>query len=57
MNPPNIPTFETWTHENLAKFATEAYLKMQDQRALIQQLRQLIATVPHDQQTPTRKAD
>ena len=54
---PNIPTFETWTHENLAKFATEAYIKMQDQRALIQQLRQLIATVPHDQQTPTRKAD
>ena len=57
MNPPNIPTFETWTHENLAKFATEAYLKMQDQRALIQQLRQLIATVPHDHETPTRKAD
>lgn len=43
---PNIPTFETWTHENLAKFATEAYLKMQDQRALIQQLRQLIANTP-----------
>jgi len=56
MNPPNIPTFETWTHENLAKFATEAYIKMQDQRALIQQLRQLIASAPHDQ-TPTRKTD
>jgi hypothetical protein len=43
MNPPNIPIFENWTHENLARFATDAYIKMQDQRALIQQLRQLIA--------------
>lgn len=54
---PNIPDFASWHHATLALFATEAYLKMQDQRALIQQLRQLIATVPHDQQTPTRKAD
>ncbi len=53
---PNIPTFETWTHENLARFATEAYLKMQTQHDLIQYLRQLIATVPHDK-APTRKTD
>jgi hypothetical protein len=46
MNPPNIPIFENWTHEYLAKFATEAYIKMQDQKALIQQLRQLIASAP-----------
>ena len=45
---PDFPTFETWTHENLAKFATEAFIKMQDQRALIQQLRQLIATAPEN---------
>lgn len=45
---PNIPTFETWTHENLAKFAAEAYLKMQAQHDLIQYLRQLIATTPRN---------
>ena len=53
----NIPDFASWHHATLALFATEAYLKMQDQRALIQQLRQLIATVPHDHETPTRKTD
>lgn len=42
MNPPNTPTFETWTHENLAKFATEAYLKIREQHELIQYLRMLI---------------
>lgn len=52
----NTPDFASWHHATLVLFATEAYLKMQDQRALIQQLRQLIATVPHDQ-TPTRKTD
>jgi hypothetical protein len=46
MNPPNIPTFETWSHENLARFAAEAYLKLQDQHELIQHLRQLIANTP-----------
>ena len=52
----NTPDFASWHHATLVLFATEAYLKMQDQRALIQQLRQLIASAPHDQ-TPTRKTD
>ena len=54
---PVVPDFASWHHGTLVLFATEAFIKMQDQRALIQQLRQLIATVPHDQQTPTRKTD
>ena len=53
---PIVPDFASWHHGTLVLFATEAFIKMQDQRALIQQLRQLIATVPHDQ-TPTRKTD
>jgi hypothetical protein len=53
---PIIPDFASWHHGTLVLFATEAFVKMQDQRALIQQLRQLIATAPHDQ-TPTRKTD
>lgn len=53
---PVVPDFATWTHENLAKFALEAYLKMQDQRELIEHLRHLVATTPNDQAT-TRKAD
>jgi len=43
---PDLPTFETWTHENLAKFASEAYLKMQAQHDLIQYLRMLVAATP-----------
>lgn len=43
---PDLPNFAAWTHENLVRIATELYLKAQDQRALIQQLRQLIATIP-----------
>ena len=46
---PVVPDFASWHHATLVLFATEAFIKMQDQRALIQQLRQLIATVPHDQ--------
>jgi hypothetical protein len=52
----NIPDFASWHHGTLVLFATEAFIKMQDQRALIQQLRQLIASAPHDQ-APTRKTD
>lgn len=52
---PDTPNFATWTHENLAKFALEAYLKMQDQRELIEHLRHLVATTPNE--TLTRKAD
>lgn len=43
---PVVPDFASWHHGTLVLFATEAFIKMQDQRALIQQLRQLIATIP-----------
>jgi hypothetical protein len=33
-----MPTFETWRQENLAKFAAEAYVKMQAQQDRIEQL-------------------
>lgn len=33
-----MPTFESWSHENLAKFAQEAYIKMQQQQDYIEQL-------------------
>lgn len=50
------PDFASWHHATLVMFAIEAFHKLQDQRALIQHFRQLIASAPHDQ-TPTRKAD
>jgi hypothetical protein len=33
-----MPAFDTWSHENLAKFAAEAYAKMQQQNDQIQHL-------------------
>jgi len=33
-----MPTFESWSQENLAKFAQEAYIKMQEQQDYIEQL-------------------
>jgi hypothetical protein len=33
-----MPAFENWSHENLAKFAAEAYVKMQQQHDHIEQL-------------------
>ncbi len=33
-----MPNFDLWSQENLAKFAAEAYAKMQEQHDLIQQL-------------------
>ena len=33
------PNFAAWTNENLAKFASEAYLRMQAQQEAIEQLR------------------
>ena len=33
-----MPAFDTWSQENLAKFAMEAYAKMQEQDDRIQQL-------------------
>ena len=46
VGPTETPDFASWHHATLVLFATEAYLKIKDQRELIQQLRQLIATVP-----------
>ena len=45
---PIIPDFASWHHGTLVLFATEAFIKMQDQRALIQQLRGLVAEHPED---------
>ena len=33
------PTFSTWTHENLAKFAEESYARIVDQSEQIEFLR------------------
>ena len=33
-----MPAFNTWSYENLAKFAAEAYEKMQQQQDQIEQL-------------------
>lgn len=33
------PNFAAWTNENLAKFAADAYKRLQDQQAAIEQLR------------------
>jgi hypothetical protein len=34
----NVPNFAAWSNENLAKFALESYLKMQDQEMQIEEL-------------------
>jgi len=34
-----MPEFKTWSRENLDKFAYEAYMKLQEQEDLIQQLK------------------
>lgn len=34
----DLPNFQAWSHENLAKFAAEAYRKMQQQQDQIEQL-------------------
>lgn len=44
--PPIIPDFASWTRENLDRFAAESFIKLQDQRALIEYLRKLIANTP-----------
>ena len=33
-----MPAFDTWSQKNLAKFAAEAYAKMQEQQDHIEQL-------------------
>lgn len=35
----DIPNFSAWTNENLAKFALEAYVRLQAQQDAIEQLR------------------
>jgi hypothetical protein len=37
------PYFESWEHENLVKFAKEAYEKLQKQEEGLQELRLLLA--------------
>ena len=39
-----MPTFDTWSQENLAKFAMEAYAKNQEQDERIQQLQNDLTT-------------
>ena len=39
-----MPAFDTWSQENLAKFAMEAYAKMQEQDDRIQQLQNDLKT-------------
>lgn len=34
----NIPNFAAWSHSNLAQFAEESYIRMQQQHDVIQQL-------------------
>lgn len=33
-----MPEFKVWSRDNLDKFATDAYMKLQEQEDLIQQL-------------------
>jgi hypothetical protein len=35
----DIPNFATWQHDTLAKFATEVYIRLQDEQAANEQLR------------------
>jgi len=35
-----LPNFAAWNHETLAKFASDAYLRMQEQQEVIEQLQQ-----------------
>ena len=35
----DIPNFAAWSNENLAKFALEAYVRLQAQQEAIEQLR------------------
>jgi uncharacterized protein YegP (UPF0339 family) len=38
--PKDLPNFAAWNHETLAKFASEAYQRMQEQQEAIEQLQQ-----------------
>jgi hypothetical protein len=39
MSQQNIPTFDAWSHKNLAEFATDAYIKLQEQQYELEQER------------------
>jgi len=63
----DIPNFAAWSNKNLANFAVEAYLKMQEQQDYIMQLqgdfkdamvelRKLTGSLPvNDKSLPTRR--
>jgi hypothetical protein len=36
----DIPNFAAWSNENLTKFCTDSYLRMQEQQEVIEQLQQ-----------------
>jgi len=36
----DLPNFAAWSNKNLANFATEAYLRMQEQQEAIEQAQQ-----------------
>jgi len=36
----DYPNFAAWSHENLAKFCTDSYQRMQEQQEMIEQLQQ-----------------
>jgi hypothetical protein len=38
-NKRETPNFATWQHDTLAKFATEVYIRLQDEQAANEQLR------------------
>ena len=38
-NPKDTPNFAAWSNENLAKFAKEAYARMQEQQEEIEHLK------------------
>lgn len=38
-NQRETPNFATWQHDTLAKFATEVYIRLQDEQAANEQLR------------------
>ena len=40
MKQKNMPNFAAWSNENLAKFAEDAYSRMQQQQDVIEQLQQ-----------------
>jgi hypothetical protein len=47
-NPKDIPNFAAWSNENLAKFCTDSYLRMQEQQEVIEQLRIKLSNISTD---------